>query len=130
VARGTLNRDTVERIHAKLASSLPLDEILVCYHSDEDRCPCRKPKPGLLLDAGQKRGLDLTASFMVGDRWRDVEAGHNAGCKTILIDYGYQEKAPAQPPHVRVASLSEAADWIIEHSSQCLFSSSQSKWAL
>jgi D-sedoheptulose 7-phosphate isomerase len=130
VARGTLDRDTVERIHAKLASSLPLDEILVCYHSDEDRCPCRKPKPGLLLDAGQKRGLDLTASFMVGDRWRDVEAGHNAGCKTILIDYGYQEKAPAQPPHVRVASLSEAADWIIEHSSQCLFSSSQSKWAL
>ena len=117
VAKGTLSRDTVERMHAKLASSLPLDDILVCYHSDEDHCRCRKPKPGLLVEAAQERGLDLSASFIVGDRWRDVEAGHNAGCTAVFIDYGYREKSPAQPPQVRVGSLSEAADWIIEHGS-------------
>lgn len=115
VAKGTVSRHTVERMHAELASSLPLDGILVCYHSDEDHCRCRKPQPGLLVEAAQARGLDLSASFIVGDRWRDVEAGHNAGCTTIFIDYGYQEKSPAQPPQVRVGSLSEAADWIIEH---------------
>ena len=113
VSRGTQSRDVVEGINRALASRLPLDEVLVCYHSDEDNCACRKPRPGLLLEAARQRGIDLAASYMVGDRWRDVDAGHNAGCKTILIDSGYRERAPERPPDVRVKSLEEAAEWIL-----------------
>lgn len=118
VSRGTQSRDAVERINRALASSLPLDDILVCYHSDEDNCDCRKPRPGLLLQAARKYGIDLASSFMVGDRWRDVDAGHNAGCKTILIDSGYRERPPDRPPDARVGSLGEAAEWILERSSR------------
>ncbi|HEU5451741.1 MAG TPA: HAD-IIIA family hydrolase [Terriglobales bacterium] len=113
VARGTQSREVVESINRALSSSLPLDEVLVCYHRDEDHCDCRKPRPGLLLEAARKRGIDLSASFMVGDRWRDVDAGHNAGCKTILIESGYRERGPERPPDARVQSLGEAAEWIL-----------------
>jgi len=87
---------------------------LVCYHSDSDNCDCRKPKAGLLLEGARRHQIDLAASFMVGDRWRDVEAGQNAGCQTILIDGEYDEKAPAQPPDVKVRSLEEAVNWILQ----------------
>jgi D-sedoheptulose 7-phosphate isomerase len=113
VARGRQTREAVEAIHKALASSLPIDGIFVCYHDDADRCTCRKPRPGLLIEAQRKHNIDLSRSFMVGDRWRDIDAGHSAGCKTVLIDYGYQEKTPAQPPDATVRSLREAADWII-----------------
>jgi D-sedoheptulose 7-phosphate isomerase len=113
VARGTETRAAVEAIHQALASSLPIDDIFVCYHDDADHCACRKPKPGMLLEAQRKNHIDLSRSFVVGDRWRDIDAGHAAGCKTILIDYGYRERKPAQPPEATVRSLREAADWII-----------------
>jgi D-sedoheptulose 7-phosphate isomerase len=113
VGRGKISREVVREINREIASRLPLDDILVCYHTDEDGCACRKPKPGLLLEGARRRHVDLTASFMVGDRWRDIEAGQNAGCKTILIDNGYREKPPAHVPDARVGSLREAADWIL-----------------
>jgi len=113
VSRGTQTRETVESMHQSLSSSLPIDDIFVCYHDDNDDCACRKPLPGLLLEARSKHDIDLSRSFVVGDRWRDIDAGHNAGCKTILIDYGYRERAPARPPEATVKSLREAADWII-----------------
>jgi D-sedoheptulose 7-phosphate isomerase len=113
VARGTLTRDAVKVINQALASRLPLDDILVCYHTDRDGCACRKPKPGLMLEAARRHHVDLSASFMVGDRWRDVEAGQNAGCQTILIDNGYREKPPDHEPDARVRSMQEAADWIL-----------------
>ena len=113
VARGTQSRQTIEAIHQALRARLPLDDILVCYHTDQDKCDCRKPMPGMLREAARKHNIDLAASFMVGDRWRDIEAGYNAGCKTILIDYGYSERPPDRAPDLRVASLREAADWII-----------------
>ena len=116
VARGNQTRETVESIHQALASSLPIDDIFVCYHDDADQCACRKPLPGLLLEAQRKHNIDLSRSFVVGDRWRDIDAGHSAGCKTILIDYGYRERQPAQPPEATVRSLREAADWIIQSS--------------
>jgi D-sedoheptulose 7-phosphate isomerase len=116
VARGTQSRAAIEAIHQKLASMLPIDDIFVCYHDDIDRCACRKPQPGLLLEAQRRYNIDLSRSFLVGDRWRDIDAGHNAGCKTVLIDYGYSEQKPAKPPEVTVRSLSEAADWIIRSS--------------
>ncbi len=113
VSRGTQTRNAVEAIHQALVSSLPIDDIFVCYHDDADGCACRKPNPGMLLEAQRKHNIDLSRSFVVGDRWRDIDAGHAAGCKTVLIDYGYRERKPAQPPEATVRSLREAADWIL-----------------
>jgi D-glycero-D-manno-heptose 1,7-bisphosphate phosphatase len=110
VARGQLPRETVDEINARLMALLPLDEIRVCCHDDVDRCDCRKPKPGLLLDPPS---YNVAASFMVGDRWRDIEAGRRAGCRaTILIDYGYDEPAPRDADY-NVSSLAEAVDCIL-----------------
>jgi len=112
IARGTLARDAVDRMHARLTSELPLDDVRVCGHDDADRCGCRKPKAGMLEAAARDAGLSLADSFMVGDRWRDVEAGRRAGCTTIFIDYGYDERRPEQPDAI-VRSLAEAAEWIL-----------------
>jgi len=113
VARGTSTRQIVDAIHRKLTNSIAVDDIFVCYHDDADDCSCRKPKPGLLFEAARRHGINLLASFMVGDRWRDVEAGQNAGCHTILIGEGYQERAPKRAPDVELRSLQEAVDWIL-----------------
>lgn len=112
VARGVLSRESVERIHSVMSSALPIDEFRVCWHDDNDRCGCRKPKPGMLLDAAREADLDLRSSYMVGDRWRDMEAGESAGCITVFVDAGYQER---RPPgfSARVRSLAEGADWIL-----------------
>jgi len=114
VARGTQKREKVEAIHKLLLESLCIDEILVCYHDDKDKCQCRKPLPGMLLDAAGRFAIDLKKSFMVGDRWRDIEAGQNAGCRTILIEYDYDEKGPSRPPDMKVDSLNGAAEWILQ----------------
>ena len=84
VARGSATRAAVERIHAALAEALPLDGFYVCYHDDSDRCECRKPKPGLLLAAAAEHGISLRASYLIGDRWRDIEAGQRAGNQARL----------------------------------------------
>lgn len=114
VARGGLTRAEVDAMNHKLAAELPIDDIFVCYHDDADQCACRKPSPGLIFEARRRHHIDLARSFVVGDRWRDIDAGHAAGCKTILIDYGYRERKAAQPPEAVVHSLREAADWIIQ----------------
>jgi len=113
VGRGKLSLQTLDAMHEDLRAHLPLDDILVCCHTDRDKCDCRKPMPGMIIEAARKHNIDLAASFMVGDRWRDIDAGYNAGCKTILIDYGYSERPPDHEPDLRVGSLREAADWII-----------------
>lgn len=111
VARGTQTRAMVEEINATLKSRLPIDEFRVCYHDDTDRCACRKPRAGALLQSAEKFGIDLKASFMIGDRWRDIEAGRRAGCKTIFIDYHYAETKHIESDY-RACDLTEAADWI------------------
>ena len=113
VARGTKSRANVEAINAHLQQCLPIDEFRTCYHDSSDRCNCRKPLPGALLAAADAHGIDLASSYMIGDRWRDTEAGERAGCKTIFLDYGYYEKQPEKFNH-RVCSLAEAADIILE----------------
>ena len=115
VARGTQRRENVEAIHAALLGALPLDGIFVCYHDDGDGCSCRKPLPGLLYQAADCYSIDLSSSFMVGDRWKDIEAGQRAGCTTILMDRPYAEREPSPPPHYRVKLLSEAAAYILNH---------------
>jgi D-glycero-D-manno-heptose 1,7-bisphosphate phosphatase len=116
VARGNTTRAAVEEIHGAIAAELPVDEIFVCYHQDKDGCECRKPKPGMLLQGAQKHNVDTKASFMVGDRWRDIEAGQSAGCRTIFVDAGYEDRSPSRPPDAQVKSLREAVDWILEES--------------
>jgi D-glycero-D-manno-heptose 1,7-bisphosphate phosphatase len=116
VGKGTQSREMVEAIHARLRAELPLDDIFVCYHVDADACSCRKPRPGLLEQAALQYGIDLASSYMVGDRWRDIDAGHRAGCTTIFLDYAYQERGPEREPAVRVQSLREAARWILDRS--------------
>jgi D-glycero-D-manno-heptose 1,7-bisphosphate phosphatase len=112
IARGTANASEVGEIHSRLRRFLELDDVRVCPHDDDARCDCRKPKPGLLLDAAHTWNIDLESSFVVGDRWRDVEAGQRAGCQTIFVDYGYRERQP-DGPFTRVRSLLEAANWIL-----------------
>jgi D-glycero-D-manno-heptose 1,7-bisphosphate phosphatase len=113
VARGKAKRADVDRINLQLAAILPLDAVEVCQHDDKDLCECRKPKPGMILRARQNLGVDLAGSFMVGDRWRDIEAGRRAGCRTILIGDGYGESFPSSPT-IKLASLLEVASWIMQ----------------
>jgi D-glycero-D-manno-heptose 1,7-bisphosphate phosphatase len=112
VARGHIDRATVDGINARLKAALPLDEIAVCLHDDADRCDCRKPKPGLLLAAARRWNIDLERSFMVGDRWRDVEAGRAAGCRTVFVDHGYDEKKPERPDLI-ASSLADAVPALV-----------------
>jgi D-glycero-D-manno-heptose 1,7-bisphosphate phosphatase len=108
VARGTTSKEVVESINQFLRDRLPLDEFRTCYHDDHENCDCRKPEPGALITAAEQHGIALNKSYMVGDRWRDIEAGSRAGCQTIFIDYEYNEKQPEHVDH-RVHSLHEAA---------------------
>ena len=114
VVRGFASRDQVEAIHAHLQEMLPLDDILVCYHDDADRCACRKPSPGMLYAAALTHDITLADSYLVGDRWRDVGAGRSAGCTTILV-HSERDESTTIEPHVRGRDLSEAASWILEH---------------
>jgi D-glycero-D-manno-heptose 1,7-bisphosphate phosphatase len=113
VGRGKTRREDVEQMHGALLTALPLDSLFVCYHDDSDGCDCRKPLPGMLLAAAADYDIDCAASFMVGDRWRDVDAGAAAGCRTVWIDRGYDERAPEHAPDARVTGLREAAEWIL-----------------
>jgi D-glycero-D-manno-heptose 1,7-bisphosphate phosphatase len=112
VARGTRTRDEVDAINREIASRVGIDEIMVCPHDDDDDCSCRKPMPGLLLDAARRLDIDLEASVMVGDRWRDVGAGRKAGVRTIFVDRGYSEEMSVDPDDV-VGDLPEAVDLIL-----------------
>ncbi len=117
VARGTQTMATVGELNRELSSRLPLDEIRVCPHDDADRCRCRKPAPGMLLDAAREHGIELERSVMVGDRWRDIEAGRRAGCATVFLDSGYSERSP-EGPDLTVGTLGEAVPWILERSAE------------
>jgi D-glycero-D-manno-heptose 1,7-bisphosphate phosphatase len=113
VARGRLTRRSVEEINDFLQSCLLLDDVRVCYHDDPDGCDCRKPKPGMLLAAARDLNISLNRSFVVGDRWRDIEAGRRVGCRTVLIDYGYAEPHPSGMDFT-THTLSSAVDWILK----------------
>ena len=112
LSRGTQTHDVVEAMNQIVRERLQLDDVRVCPHDDADSCDCRKPAPGLLLAAAKDWNIALQASVMVGDRWRDVESGRRAGCKTVFIDHGYLERRP-ESPDLTVASLPEAVPWIL-----------------
>ena len=112
IGRGGIRREDVDAINAKLAETLRLDEVIVCPHDDGDDCECRKPRPGMTLDAARRHGIDLAASYTVGDRWRDIEAGHSAGTTTVFIDRGYDEPLTLAPD-AAFGGLGAASEWIV-----------------
>lgn len=117
VGRGTQQQGVVESMHARLRQLVPaLDHIEVCYDPGRGVPSLRrKPEPGMLLDAARALQLDLARSWMVGDRWGDIDAGHAAGCRIVFIDWGYTERAPSRPPHFTVKSFTEATGIILAH---------------
>ena len=111
VARGRITRDTLDQMMQRVNGEVALDDIFICLHDDDDHCVCRKPKPGMILEASRKWKIDLRASYVIGDTWKDMEAGKAAGCKTILLDAVYNRDVRSD---FRVTSLAEAVDIILE----------------
>jgi D-glycero-D-manno-heptose 1,7-bisphosphate phosphatase len=117
VANGLTSNAIVDAMHDEIRRQMPVDDIKVCYHREQDGCRCRKPKPGMLLEAAKDYGIDLASSYMVGDRWRDTEAGRAAGCLTIFVDYGYEQDGPNWPDMI-AQSLPDAVTQILARQHQ------------
>lgn len=117
ISRGRTTRAAVDSVNERLQAELMLDLVQVCPHDDADHCACRKPAPGMLVEAAKALDIHLPTSFMVGDRWRDVEAGTRAGAHTVFIDHHYPERAPTAPDFI-AASLCDAVPHILQRSSQ------------
>ena len=118
VGRGTQTRESVEAMHAQLRADLPtLDGIEVCFHAGSNHgepCDCRKPKPGMLLRAAAAHGIDLKRSYLIGDRWRDIDCAHAAGCRAVFIDHGYREPL-REEPEFTVTTFREAVAIILQN---------------
>ena len=112
VARGWVSRSAVDAVNERVLQELPIDELYACFHTNSDDCACRKPRPGMLLDAAKKWKIDLGASFMVGDRLSDIEAGQEAGCRSILISTDPVTSELPQPEY-QCENLLKASEWII-----------------
>jgi len=121
VGRGTQDRTQADAINEKIAAALPqLDHFEICFHAGDEfgqPCGCRKPEPGMLLRAADVLKIDLAGSFMVGDRWRDIDCARAAGCRAIFIDRQYAEPL-RQKPDVTVRTFSEAVAAILALSSR------------
>ena len=117
VGRKTQTRDKVEAMHRKMLEALPqIARVETCWHGGSDwgePCECRKPKPGMILHAAKELEIDLTRSFMIGDRWRDVNCGRQAGCRTVFIDHGYSEDLRDKPDWT-VKSFGEAVAVVLK----------------
>ncbi len=112
LANGKLNPADLEEMHRQMRAAISLDDIYFCPHGRDDGCPCYKPKPGMIEQAVARWDIDLAASYVVGDRWRDIGAGNVTGCYSILIDRSYSGDCL---PDLRVASLTEAVDAVLRH---------------
>jgi D-glycero-D-manno-heptose 1,7-bisphosphate phosphatase len=116
VGRGTQIRETVEAMHSKLLSAIPwIDRIEICYHAGDDYgepCDCRKPRPGMILRAAAELNIDLAGSYVIGDRWRDIDCARAAGCRSIFIDRGYKERL-REPPDFTVADFNDAVNAVL-----------------
>ena len=132
VAQGVLTEEFLGEAHAHLSklfetAGAKIDGFYYCPHSTHavveryrTDCECRKPKPGMILAAARDHALDISRSFVVGDRWRDIEMGLNAGTTAVLVETGYGRteaaRRPAHIPTVPVAgTLIEAASWILRN---------------
>ena len=116
VGRGNQRRETVEAMHSKMRSALPsLDRIEVCYHAGRrygESCDCRKPRPGLILRSAAELKIDLGASYVIGDRWRDIDCARAAGCRAIFIQRGYEETL-REVPDFTVRNFNDAVNALL-----------------
>lgn len=112
VGNGLVDQEIIEEMHRRIRVELPVDDIRVCYHRADENCACRKPLPGMIHGAAEDYGIELEQSVMIGDRWRDIEAGAAAGCRTVFIDYRYEETRPTAPDYI-VGSLPEAVPLVV-----------------
>jgi D-glycero-D-manno-heptose 1,7-bisphosphate phosphatase len=108
ISRGLNSLELVESINQKIGDLTGINHFYICPHDDQHMCNCRKPKPGLINLAASELSLELKGSIMVGDRWRDIEAGQALDLTSYFVDYSYDEKKPIQP-FVKVSSLLDAA---------------------
>lgn len=124
VGRGYFDEAAVEEVHRILREELArhdakLDAIYVCPHHPEADCDCRKPNPGMLLRAQHDLEIDLTNSYVIGDKYVDVETAHRAGAKAVLVLTGYGReqretyKTSEHQPHFVAGNLMEAVDGIL-----------------
>jgi D-glycero-D-manno-heptose 1,7-bisphosphate phosphatase len=114
VGNGIVAREVVEEMNRRLRTELGLDAVKTCFHAQTAGCACRKPSPALLVEAAREFGLDLAASYMVGDRSSDIACGAAAGCTTLFIERHYREPLSAHP-HAIVSSTTDAAALIVRH---------------
>ncbi len=115
VNRGIASRETIDEIHRRMVAELAakgarIDGVFYCPHRPEERCLCRKPQPGLLFEAAEKLGVDLSQSYLVGDAMSDVVAGKAAGCRTILVLTGRGLKEFLSPRARSVRGYSISVD--------------------
>ena len=113
LANGSISEKDLTEIHDVIKLHTKLENFYVCPHSDADNCECRKPKTGLILSAIADLNLSINGSFLVGDRWRDIQAGQSVGLTCFYIDYSYAEEKP-RPPFIEVASLMDATKIILK----------------
>lgn len=114
LSTGKQNASDLDSTHIWMLQTLDLDAILVCPHLRTDNCDCRKPKPGLLEQARERFDIDYGKSYLVGDRWSDIEVGQVVGLRAnFFIDYGYCEPKPIGAFET-VKSLHEATEKIIQ----------------
>lgn len=111
IARGFLDLQTLEQFNRQVMAGLPIEEVCVCPHDDRDCCPCRKPKPGMLMRLAGREGIELAKSFVIGDSWRDAQAARAAGCVAIILDRLYNRNDDTD---YRVSDLGQAAQLILE----------------
>ncbi len=109
IARGLVEMKELNKMHTLIREKLPVDDLMVCPHDDKDNCTCRKPKPGMLIEASEKWGIELKKSYLIGDSWKDMEAGKSVSCKTILIDMPYNHEAKSE---YRVKNWDEVVETI------------------
>lgn len=114
VGAGLVSPRDLDDMHRQLRDALPVDGIETCTHTAEQRCECRKPRPGMLLRAAERLGIDLARSFMVGDRASDAAAGVAAGCRTAFLDLSYTAEAAPEHADFRATSLPAITEWILQ----------------
>lgn len=117
INNGLVTIEAVNTMHSILRKKTKIIDIFLCPHSKNEHCSCRKPKPGMLIEAAQKYNINLSKSFMVGDRASDIEAGLAAGCRTIFINRNYKEPIPVNQEKT-VHSINSASNYIIKQKSQ------------
>ena len=111
VARKKVSIETVTAINLHISELLGIKHIYTCMHDDSDLCNCRKPSSGLIEQSAAELEIDISKSFLVGDRWKDIAAGQEVGVPSFFIDYSYPEKQPKEP-YIKVRSLLEAVERI------------------